>query len=64
MALKTQYEQGTDQYYGYRDAISGIYDKWYRYHRTDDGEAYNEGWDQAVQDGYVDDIEDITILAG
>ncbi len=32
------YEQGAN------DCKMGIYDKWYRYHRHDDGDAYNCGW--------------------
>ena len=34
----------------YRQAIedcrNGIYDKWFRYHRNDDGSAYDSGWMQ------------------
>lgn len=26
------------------DCKNGIYDKWFRYHRTDDGRAYDMGW--------------------
>ena len=26
------------------DCKNGIYDKWYRYHREDDGLAYDKGW--------------------
>ena len=26
------------------DCKHGIYDKWYRYHRADDGYAYDLGW--------------------
>lgn len=26
------------------DCKNGIYDKWFRYHRNDDGRAYDLGW--------------------
>lgn len=26
------------------DCKNGIYDKWFRYNRTDDGQAYDCGW--------------------
>jgi hypothetical protein len=29
---------------GVRDCKAGIYDKWYRYHRRNDGAAYDKGW--------------------
>lgn len=29
---------------GRRDCKLGIYDKWYRYHRKDDGLAYDIAW--------------------
>lgn len=41
----------TDRQNGYRDAQYGIYDKFYRYNRNDDGAAYDEGWQSAVNDG-------------
>lgn len=34
----------TDYHAGMRDCQSGIYDKWYRYSRDDDGRAYDLGW--------------------
>ncbi len=33
-----------DQKNARRDCIAGIYDKFYRYNRTDDGQAYDEAW--------------------
>ena len=33
-----------DQEYARMDCIAGIYDKSYRYNRTDDGQAYDEAW--------------------
>lgn len=33
-----------DQASARRDCIAGIYDKFYRYNRTDDGQAYDEAW--------------------
>lgn len=35
---KHDYEQAVN------DCKNGIYDKWFRYHRTDDGRAYDLGW--------------------
>ena len=32
-----------DIHMGYADRIVGYYDKWYRYNRMDDGNAYDEG---------------------
>jgi hypothetical protein len=29
---------------GMNDCKNGIYDKWFRYHRKDDGRAYDLGW--------------------
>lgn len=29
---------------GMEDCKLGIYDKWYRYNRPDDGDAYDKGW--------------------
>lgn len=29
---------------GRNDCVKGIYDKWYRYNRQDDGTAYDLGW--------------------
>lgn len=33
-----------DYYQGCYDCRKGIYDKWYRYNRHDDGQAYDAGW--------------------
>ena len=33
-----------DQEFGRMDCIGGIYDKFYRYNRTDGGQAYNKAW--------------------
>lgn len=33
-----------DFFAGENDCKSGIYDKWYRYNRKDDGSAYDAGW--------------------
>lgn len=33
-----------DYYKGVEDCKVGIYDKWYRYHHSFDGYAYNDGW--------------------
>lgn len=36
---------------GLQDAKYGIYDKFFRYNRNDDGAAYDKGWQQAVEQG-------------
>lgn len=33
-----------DQEYARMDCIAGIYDKYYRYNRRDDGQAYDKAW--------------------
>ena len=33
-----------DQEYARMDCIAGVYDKFYRYNRTDDGQAYDKAW--------------------
>lgn len=40
---------------GYKDRLSGFYDKWYRYNRLDDGAAYDEGCKKAVDSGRCPD---------
>ena len=40
---------------GYNDAKAGVYDKWFRYHRQDDGAAYAAGQMAAVKDGAIVD---------
>lgn len=39
----------SDFEYGMRDAKIGIYDKWYRYNRSDDGAEYDAGHRIAMQ---------------
>ena len=41
----------SDEKKGYRDRLSGYYDKWYRYNRKDDGEEYDRGCVKAVDSG-------------
>ena len=41
------------------DAKAGIYDKWYRHHRDDDGAAYDAGWISARNEN-----ENIQIIEG
>ena len=36
---------------GQRDGKTGVYDKWYRYNRADDGEAYDIGIALAMKHG-------------
>lgn len=38
-----------DRKAGYRDRMAGYYDKWYRYNRSDNGEAYDEGQQEALK---------------
>lgn len=33
-----------DQEYARMDCIAGVYDKFYRYNRADDGQAYDKAW--------------------
>lgn len=33
-----------DREYARMDCIAGVYDRFYRYNRTDDGEAYDKAW--------------------
>ena len=41
----------TDAEKGYADRMNGVYDKWYRYNRIDDGAAYDSGCVLAVSSG-------------
>ena len=43
--------KATDFQAGIADAKAGIYDKWYRYNRKDDGAWYDRGWQFAVTTG-------------
>ncbi len=51
-----------DEKYGYTDRMSGYYDKWYRYHRHDDGAAYDRGQRRAAQSSECPDA--FTIING
>jgi uncharacterized protein with NRDE domain len=42
-----------DAYFGYNDAMSGYYDKWYRYNRKDSGKRYDDGIQAAIKQGAV-----------
>lgn len=44
-----------DEDRGYKDRLSGHYDKWYRYNRSDDGAAYDRGCVRAVATGRCPD---------
>ena len=44
-------KQLTDEDRGYKDRCAGYYDKWYRYHRLDNGAAYDQGCVRAVNSG-------------
>lgn len=37
-----------DEKAGYNDRRVGVYDKWYRYNRSDNGAAYDRGQQRAV----------------
>ncbi|MGN0807944.1 MAG: hypothetical protein ACI4MN_05830 [Candidatus Coproplasma sp.] len=39
-----------DRKAGYNDRKNHFYDKWYRYNRTDNGKAYDEGCVQCVNE--------------
>ena len=38
-----------DREYARMDCIAGVYGKFYRYNRTDDGEAYDKAWQAQSQ---------------
>lgn len=40
---------------GKRDRLVGYYDKWYRYNRNDDGKAYDNGVQAAINSGKAKD---------
>lgn len=44
---------------GANDCKNGVYDKWYRYNRTDDGAAYDAGW---VNENKVVQNEKVTFI--
>lgn len=48
-AIKDAY---TDFEVGYRDGKLGMYDKWYRYNRKDEGKEYDIGIQKAKREGY------------
>ena len=49
------YQRGVD------DCKIGVYDKWYRYHRKDDGDAYDKGW---VFQNQTTQCETVSFLPG
>lgn len=46
VAVRVQHDFET----GYKDRILGYYDKWYRYNRSDNGKAYDEGVEKATME--------------
>ena len=48
-----------DQENARMDCIAGIYDKFYRYNRTDDGQAYDKAWQAQNQ---ITQNETVTFL--
>lgn len=44
---------------GKRDCLAGIFDKWYRYNRPNDGQEYECGW---VEQNKVTQNEVVTFL--
>ena len=40
---------------GKKERMAGYYDKWYRYNRYDDGNAYDQGCLEAVNSGKAPD---------
>lgn len=44
---------------GEQDCKAGIYDKWFRYHRDDDGRAYDMGW---MEQNQISQVEKIIFL--
>lgn len=49
-----------DESQGYIDRMFGIYDKWYRLHRSDDGAAYDEGVKRATEEKNCPNEYDVT----
>lgn len=47
--LQARFE--ADVMHGMMDAKGGVYDKWYRHHRSDNGAAYDAGWMSAKEEG-------------
>lgn len=45
--MKLTETQVADFNSGKRDKKAGVYDKWYRYNRRDDGAAYDDGFNAA-----------------
>lgn len=48
-----QKQEYDDAYFGFKDAVSGYYDKWYRYNRKDNGKRYDEGVQAALKSGAI-----------
>lgn len=46
---------------GIEDCKMGVYDKWFRYHRKDDGNAYDKGW---VYQNQTTQCETVSFLPG
>lgn len=44
-----------------RDCQNGVYDKWYRYNRKDEGYAYDLGW---MEQNKETQVENVTFLNG
>ena len=42
--VKEFWTDAEDYKAGRRDCKAGVYDKWYRYNRKQDGRAYDKGW--------------------
>jgi len=47
---------------GKRDRKAGYYDKWYRWNRSDNGYAYDEGTKDAVLEGCGEDFSIIECM--
>lgn len=46
---------------GIEDCLMGVYDKWFRYHRKDDGASYDKGW---VFQNQVTQCDTVSFLSG
>lgn len=64
IAMKNNPEGRTDAYYGYLDAVAGVFDKWYRNRREDKGVEYLRGWNAAVDDKVAAATEKLQVIAG
>lgn len=64
VAMKNNPEGKTDAYYGYLDAVAGVFDKCYKVRREDKGREYLRGWNAAVTDKVAAATAKLQAIAG